>query len=175
MNKKEFEFLLEQGEWLKEIGSFADTEGGMIFIGVSDKEEIKGIEAANKLKSEIQCIARNCDPSNSVRLEQIDNALTIHAEEGMKKPYRCSAGFFTVTFNRPPMPTRLGERLGENQRKIVEIILKDRLVSIPEIAKATGISTTAVENNIAKLREKNILKRIGGARGGHWEIDENER
>jgi len=32
------------------------------------------------------------------------------------------------------------------------------------------ISTTAVENNLAKLKAKKILKRVGPAKGGHWEI-----
>jgi ATP-dependent DNA helicase RecG len=32
------------------------------------------------------------------------------------------------------------------------------------------ISTTAVENNIAKLKEKGLLERAGTAKGGRWEI-----
>lgn len=76
MDKKEFEFLLNQGEGLraefkenidsknigKEMVAFANTEGGRIFIGINDKKEIKGIEITNKQKSELQDIARNCDP-----------------------------------------------------------------------------------------------------------------
>jgi ATP-dependent DNA helicase RecG len=43
-------------------------------------------------------------------------------------------------------------------------------VTIPELSKMLKISTTAVENNIAKLKAKKILKRIGPDKGGHWEI-----
>ena len=38
------------------------------------------------------------------------------------------------------------------------------------MAEKTGISTTTVENNIKKLKEKNILVRTGSAKTGSWEI-----
>ena len=38
------------------------------------------------------------------------------------------------------------------------------------IEKEIGISITAVENIIKKLKEKNLLKHIGPAKGGHWEV-----
>lgn len=108
MDKKEFEFLLKQGEGLKsefkesfdsknlpkEIVAFANTEGGKIFIGVDDVGKVKGIQITNKLKSEIQDSARNYDPSISINLEQIENVLIVNVEEGVNKPYKCSAGFF---------------------------------------------------------------------------------
>jgi len=33
-----------------------------------------------------------------------------------------------------------------------------------------GISTTATDKNLAKLKRKGVLRRIGPARGGHWEV-----
>ena len=63
---------------------------------------------------------------------------------------------------------KLGEKLGENQNRILENITKNKFVTIPELLRMLGISTTAVENNLAKL--KKILKRIGPDKGGHWEI-----
>src|SRR3989338_1734460 len=108
MNKKEFEFILKHGEGLKsefkenfdskkigkEIAAFANTEGGRVFIGVNDNGEVKGIRITNKLKSEIQDIARNCNPSICIKLETIGNVLIVNVDEGVNKPYRCAAGFF---------------------------------------------------------------------------------
>jgi ATP-dependent DNA helicase RecG len=65
---------------------------------------------------------------------------------------------------------KLGERLGENENRILEIVAKNKFVTIPELSKTLGISTTAVENNLAKLKVKKMIKRIGPAKGGHWEI-----
>jgi ATP-dependent DNA helicase RecG len=33
-----------------------------------------------------------------------------------------------------------------------------------------GISQRKIKENIAKLKERGYLKRIGPAKGGHWEI-----
>ena len=108
MDKKEFEFLLKQGEGLKlefkesldskglakEIVAFANSDGGKIFLGVDDKGNVKGIQISNKLKSEIHDLARNCDPPVHIELETLDNVLIVNVDEGINKPYRCSAGFF---------------------------------------------------------------------------------
>jgi len=64
----------------------------------------------------------------------------------------------------------LGERLGENQKKIVKQIELDPYITIAELTVLIGISSTAIENNLSKLKENNIIRRIGGDRGGHWEI-----
>ncbi len=68
------------------------------------------------------------------------------------------------------IPKKLGERLGENQEKILALINKNRFITIPELSRDLKISTTAVENNLAKLRKKGLLKRIGPAKGGHWKV-----
>ncbi|AAM31358.1 hypothetical protein MSMAW_2928 [Methanosarcina mazei WWM610] len=61
--------------------------------------------------------------------------------------------------------------MGENQLEIIEKIINDPQISIVELSQRIGISTTAIENNIAKFKEKGILKRVGPAKGGHWEVD----
>ena len=104
MNKKEFKFLLKSRESInlefkealdakaiaKSIVAFANSEGGKIILGVDDKGNAKGINVTNSLKSEIQTIARNCDPAININLEEFENVLIIHVEDGKNKPYRCS-------------------------------------------------------------------------------------
>ena len=106
MNKKELKFILQEGEGLKiefkenigsvdkEIVAFANTNGGKIFLGITDDGKIKGIKTSNKLKSQIQDIANNCDPSIKISLEEFDNILIVNVYEGDDKPYKCSSGFY---------------------------------------------------------------------------------
>lgn len=61
-------------------------------------------------------------------------------------------------------------RLGENEVNILESISSDPQITINQLSETLKISTTAVENKIKKLKEKDILKRVGPPRGGHWEI-----
>jgi len=39
-----------------------------------------------------------------------------------------------------------------------------------KIAKVIGISSRAFEKHLAVLKKKGLLKRVGPAKGGHWEI-----
>lgn len=73
------------------------------------------------------------------------------------------------------MGEKLGEKLGENQKRMLEFIRVDKNITIPELAEKLGISSTAVENNIAKLKEKGVVRRVGPDKGGHWEIVAGEK
>lgn len=64
---------------------------------------------------------------------------------------------------------RLGEKLGENRRKIVEQMRTNPSVSAVQLSQILKISKTAVEKNIAYLKENGYIRRIGRAKGGHWE------
>ena len=65
---------------------------------------------------------------------------------------------------------RLGEKLGERRNKILQVLKADSTVAIPAIATIIGVSETAIEKNLSWLRGNGYIRRIGGARGGHWEV-----
>ncbi|MEA1962897.1 MAG: ATP-binding protein, partial [Patescibacteria group bacterium] len=107
MNKKQFNFILQKGEgqfiefkenlnksFAKEIVAFANASGGKIFLGVNDNGGKKGINITNKIKSKIQDIANQCDPSIIVNLNVFDNILIVDVKEGQNKPYSCKEGFY---------------------------------------------------------------------------------
>ena len=83
----------------------------------------------------------------------------------LPEPEFCQqGGFVTVCF----MKNRLTERLTENQRKIVDLIMADPYVSFDRMAEAVGISRTAIINNTNKLKKRNIIARVGEDNGGRW-------
>lgn len=108
MKDDELNLILLEGETLtakfkekitnidREVVAFANAFGGSIFLGVNDDGQITGINITNKLKSQIQDIARNCDPSIKITLvsHRQTKILEIKIEEGLDKPYRCKNGFF---------------------------------------------------------------------------------
>jgi len=107
MKKEEFEYILQNGESYlvefkedvnsslsREITAFANASGGKIYIGISDRGEVKGVKVTNKLKSQIQDIANNCQPAVKIELVQYENILIVIVPEGTEKPYQCSEGFF---------------------------------------------------------------------------------
>ncbi len=59
--------------------------------------------------------------------------------------------------------------LTDRQREIVELILQNNKISYRNIADIIGINESAVKKHLNTLKNKCVLKRIGGTRG-HWEI-----
>ncbi len=66
--------------------------------------------------------------------------------------------------------SRLGDGLVENQRKIVMLIASNPKISKQEMQKLIGISSTAIDKNIEKLKRIGIIERVGPAKGGIWKI-----
>ena len=95
---------------------------------------------------------------------------------GERPEYRDGAVFTTVI----PLPEgaavseKVGEKVGENltknQQKIIAHIRKNPSVSARELSELVGISQRKIEENIAKLKDMGLLRRVGPAKGGHWEV-----
>ena len=104
----------------------------------------------------------------------------IHDEcnfQGIPVEFRTlKTGFMTVFYRESikddELGEKLGEKLGENEERILLLMRSDDKISITALAKKMDISTTAVENNIKKLKEKGFIKRIGPAKGGLWIVIE---
>ncbi len=67
-----------------EMVAFANTSGGIIYLGVNDSGKIIGISITNELKSQITDIAYNIDPSIKITLqvyrqEMNSKALTVRS------------------------------------------------------------------------------------------------
>ena len=66
---------------------------------------------------------------------------------------------------------KVGNTLTDNQVSIMENIKNNSKVSAVKLSEIVGISKRKIEENLAKLKELNMIKRVGGTRG-HWEIKE---
>lgn len=67
---------------------------------------------------------------------------------------------------------KVGNEVGnltQNQQKIVEHIKQNSKISADKLSEIIGISKRKIEENLAKLKEKGILQRVGGTRG-YWEV-----
>ncbi len=59
---------------------------------------------------------------------------------------------------------------GKTREKIIDSIKNNPEITTGELAKELGITIKGVEWNIKKLKQEDRIKRIGPARGGHWEV-----
>jgi predicted HTH transcriptional regulator len=70
---------------------------------------------------------------------------------------------------------KYGEKWGENEKAVLECMEQDRKVSILAISDKTGLSPSGVEKILSRFKKRGILRRIGPAKGGYWEIGKTEK
>ena len=69
----EFKIKYTKDKVGRTICSFANTKGGKIAIGVSDKKEVVGVEDPNEVVSQVQDLANGCDPSVQIKVTSINS------------------------------------------------------------------------------------------------------
>ncbi len=77
-----------------------------------------------------------------------------------------------VVFPKEQVLSQEGSEKGseKSSEKILKLLSATPQMTILQLANQLGISTRAVEKQIAKLRERDFLKRIGPAKGGYWKV-----
>ena len=94
---------------------------------------------------------------------------------GLFEPEFKKDGFFTVTLFRPirfsKWLSNLEIGISKNQENILFAINENNKITYKELSKKTGISQTAIINNMKKLKELNFIERIGEKTTGFWQIN----
>ena len=78
----------------REICAFANASGGVILIGVDDAGTVVGVKDHNRLKSQVQSVARSADPPVAVEVESEVGVLWVTVPEQRGKPYSFGGRFF---------------------------------------------------------------------------------
>lgn len=95
-------------------------------------------------------------------------------DAGLQEPVFSVEGMFSVSLSRPVDFDKWFEQakgtFGETRVRIIKLIKDNPAIAKVALAKAIGISSTAVDKHISNLRQLGILERIGGDRGGKWKI-----
>jgi len=80
---------------------------------------------------------------------------------------------FNATVHRKPVDElALVISSPKTSGKILATLKQDGYLTIPDLASMIGVSERSIERNIQKLQEQKRLRRIGPAKGGHWEVIE---
>jgi ATP-dependent DNA helicase RecG len=107
MKQTDLDILLREGEGsmleykeafssslARDLAAFANSSGGKILLGVCDDGKVVGVRDSNKLRAEIQDIARNCDPPIKILVETVGKVMVITVRESENRPVQCREGFF---------------------------------------------------------------------------------
>lgn len=67
----------------------------------------------------------------------------------------------------------VAEKLTVRQKRILSLIRENHKISASKIAEILLITSRTTQRDLTVLKEKNIIKRVGPDKGGHWEIIHN--
>ena len=149
---------------------FEITSAGTLPEGLSEEDFFDGVSIPRN--REVMRVYRDLE-----LVEQLGSGVPRILESYGKECFRFMDNFIRMTFpaSEEVVPQSglvdgLVDGLVESQRKIVELVNANPKISKKEMSKSIGISTTAIDKHIHRLRDKNILKRVGSNRSGYWEL-----
>ena len=164
------------------------TSPGMLYGGLTI-EQIK--EGGSKIRN--RCIAEVFSRMKIIESwgTGIKRMFSSCREYGIREPELIEIGdSFRVNLYRPSYeekhksslksspkssPKSSLKEVNQTQEKIIKMILNNPKITQITMAEQLEITLRAVKKSIKELNEKGILKRIGSARGGYWEVDEKEK
>ena len=101
----------------------------------------------------------------------------VNFTDDLKPVYSSSATWFKAVL--PNLNYQLSAAVEKTVEKTVEKILsaikQNPKVTQQQLADITGLSRRGVEWNLKKMQTLNIIRRKGGARGGHWILLKSNR
>jgi ATP-dependent DNA helicase RecG len=140
----------------RDIVAFANSKGGLLLLGVDDRGKVVGEKLTNKMKAEINTIARNCDPSIHLKnIRQMGKVVVIEVAEGDEKPYSSSSGYF----RRLDAVTQK-----MTQREVRAIFRETEDISFEDIAcKDLSLKEISLKKVKSFLQEANMSYKISKA------------
>ena len=103
----------------------------------------------------------------------ISRIINICKDYGLRMPVfeEFFQGFRVTLFKeKSAIGEKVGENLTENQESILNQIQLNKYISARELSLKIGISQRKIEENLSKLKERKILRRVGSPKGGYWDV-----
>ena len=71
-------------------------------------------------------------------------------------------------------PVNAPVKLNKTQKSIIVLLKSNNKTTYDELAQTLDVDRTTIMRNIAKLKEKGVLERIGEDKNGCWKVIEND-
>ena len=67
-------------------------------------------------------------------------------------------------------PANASVKLNKTQIAIVKAIINDNQVTYDDLKTILGVDRSTITRNIAVLKEKGVIRRVGEDKNGYWEV-----
>ncbi|MDR2286427.1 MAG: putative DNA binding domain-containing protein [Prevotellaceae bacterium] len=152
-------------EWKKQTGNdvFFETQVDKtkftFMIDTTIMSKKSGMDIGNSIENDIENSIEN-DIENDIE-NSIGNSIENGIENDIENDIENSIG--------NDIENSIG-KLTNNQKKIIENIIHNPYITSKELSKIIGITSDNILVNIAKLKNKGIIRREGADKGGKWII-----
>ena len=176
--------------WLKSVSAFANTLGGKLLFGVSNEGDLVGLADAEKDAEDI---------SEAVKMQILDAYKIASTKLGREfvPTFHSDATDFVVTLPNLQYGMRDVQNAAEavladlkfavksaqkstqktthkstqkTTHKILLAITNNPNVTQKELAVMIGITPDGIKKAMEGLKKARLIGRIGGKKGGHWEV-----
>jgi ATP-dependent DNA helicase RecG len=65
---------------------------------------------------------------------------------------------------------QINDQLSKVEKQVLSVIIDNPALTLGGIAERTAKSAKTVQRHLDSLRRKNIVKRVGSRKDGHWEV-----
>ena len=144
-----------------EIGALKDRTYSAIKKQNENLQEKLGMEES--LSAYVLKVAEGlCGPKNVDQKEEENTPLPqiMNGFEGQTKEISQDS----------TLKSTLKDTLKGTQKTIVEIIINNPNVTIPEVARQLNLNPRGIAKHFKVLQDKGVIRRVGPDKGGHWEV-----
>ncbi len=151
---------------------FVVTSYGGLVDGLTQEEFFKGISKPRN--RELMRIFKDLE-----LVEHLGSGMNRIMETYNRSNFEFSDNFLRVTipfnqeFEKPVQDAskeNVGENVGEKDKWLLSLITKNDVAKAKDYAVIMGVNQRTVERQLAKLKDKGLIKRVGPDKGGHWEV-----
>ena len=146
------------------------TSGGGLPQGLSQEEFLEGVTAPRN--KELIRVFKDVD-----LIENIGSGVLRILDAYDKSCFKFMDHFLRVSFKYKENPfeyeknDKINDKINDKEKIILDVIIKNPNVTIPEINEITKISTATISRYLKQLQEKGIIERVGSNKSGHWKMD----
>lgn len=72
--------------------------------------------------------------------------------------------------NEKKVTVKVTQKVTVNQQKILKAIKNNPFITQDELSKVIRLSRKSIIQNMKKMKNNGLIKRVGAAKNGHWEI-----
>lgn len=88
-------------------------------------------------------------------------------------PFRITSKIIDLIsrINEQKVTTKVTIKVTINQQKIIEAVKQNPFITQEELVNVVKISRKSIIQNMKKLQENGLLKRIGSNKNGRWQVE----